>query len=100
MTDYKWHAIYCDDCGVSIAFSPEPLILLRTDVPMYCGLCAQSHAKVAGYVMPVGNNYMTHSLYGLQTSGKQGTYLQRFTRGWDILVDAITKHKIAKAEKS
>ena len=49
----KWYALHCTDCGMSIAYSHEPI---QIAVTVYCSLCANCHAEVASYMMPVGNS--------------------------------------------
>ena len=92
--DKKWHGLKCDDCGQTIAYSPEPLNCYQ---PAYCYLCACSHAQVATWMMPIGNGLSTNSLYGMSKSGNALTLRARFANIWSKLDAKLEAHRVAKA---
>lgn len=91
----KWHGIKCSDCRTVIAYSPTPVNLHQL---VYCSLCANAHAQVADWLMPVGNSYGTSGLYGVQTDNFAHRKGDQFRRLWNNLFARLQAHQVAKAE--
>lgn len=90
----KWHTLACNDCGQTIAHSPEPLNCYQS---VYCYLCACSHADAATWLMPIGNSLSTNSLYGVHKAGDDLTLRAQFSNVWSKLYAKLEGHRVAKA---
>lgn len=95
MPSYQWYAVKCVDCGTAIGYSHfqiEPHLV-------YCLHCAHSHAEVASWMMPMGSDYSTNGLYGVQVNSRPAIDLSmRFRKGWNWVFARLEKHRIAKCD--
>lgn len=99
MPNHKWYTICCTDCGKTVLYSPYELPMIH-NFPVYCHLCAVSHAEVAGFLMPVGSAYSTNGLYGVQNIGKASVLRQKFINRMHSVRKIVSDYKIAKAKQN
>lgn len=93
--EHKWYAINCTECGAAIGYT---WIQNQHVAGLKCLHCAHSHAEVANWMMPVGSDYGTNGLYGVQNLGYAMTFQMQFRKTWSKLFAKLDQHRIAKCD--